>query len=94
MDELDTVLGADPSAGTRRALGHFEPRLPSAAAEAAFDALVERYKLRWAEYWGPVGERVRVLEAEGVICVEGGVILDARSHEPVTSLPEAGDAEM
>ncbi len=70
LDELDSLLGADAEAAAAHALGHFEPYLPMDAAEAAFEALVARYRLRWSEYWGPVGERIRTLEADGLIRVD------------------------
>lgn len=91
LDELDSVLGADSVAAAAHVLGHFEPYLPTDAAEAAFDALVARYRLRWNEYWGPVGERIRMLEADGLIRVDRarGVIVDAASDQPLQVLPSS-----
>ncbi len=68
LDALDRLLGADPEGTAAGATGYFLPELPQPNVVDA--ALRARYDERWAEYWGPIGDRIRVLEADGVITVD------------------------
>jgi hypothetical protein len=87
LDELDRLLGADPDGTVAGALGCYEPKLPVAAAFD--DAVRRRYDERWADYWGEVGDRLRVLEADGQVALDRrrGAVLDPVSGRPLTNPP-------
>lgn len=89
LDEFDRLLGADPDGTAPGALACFEPRLPGDPASAALDALIARYRERWAEYWGEIGDHLRGLEADGRITVDhrSGLVRDAATGEVLYALP-------
>jgi hypothetical protein len=91
IDALDRLLGADPDGTADGALGCYEPRLP---APDAIDAAVRgRYDERWREYWGAVGDRLRLLEADGVVVLDRGrgVVCDVATGRPLLQPPVGGD---
>jgi hypothetical protein len=89
LDDLDRLLGADPEGTAPGALACFEPQLPGDAAGVALDALLARYRERWSEYWGDVGDELRVLEADGRVSVDrrSGLVCDAATGAPLYELP-------
>jgi hypothetical protein len=92
LDELDRILGADPDGSARGALGCYEPTLPRDASARAQLALASRYRERWNDYWGEVGDALRLLEADGVVVVDRrrGALCDARTGDLLTAPPAAG----
>jgi len=95
LDDLDRLLGADPEGHAAGALGCFEPQLPGDAAGVALDALLLRYRERWSEYWGEVGDTLRVMEADGRLTVDrrSGVVCDAATGAPLHQLPSSGEGQ-
>lgn len=87
IDAIDRLLGADPDGDLAGAIACFEPKLPADAVEAATAALLDRYRCRWSEYWGSVGDQLRLLESEGLVTIdrERGVVRVASSGEPLRS---------
>jgi hypothetical protein len=94
LDDLDRLLGADPPIRGSGLLACFEPALPSQAHcdPEVWHALRVRADERRREWRGPIGDRVRALESDGLVRIdEHGLVCDARTGAP---LDRAGAEEV
>jgi hypothetical protein len=95
VEPLDRLLvpgGAELPMGV---LACFDPVLPPQAScdPATWTALRVRRDERWREHQGPIGDALRALAAQGLVTLgTDGVVRHPTTGEPLTVLPDAGDA--